>query len=145
MAYQVPSDLWRFLIPKSREFKSDCLFLAESLGCDFKQVQELASLGFDYLFNSTKYWDFNEPWGMEQYNKTSPIVKTISFPESHDTERMITETNGDIAAIKRQLLFAATFSAGYMIPVGFEYGFSKALNVVQTQPEWWEKTFAQFA
>ena len=75
MAYQVPSDLWRYLIPKSREFKPGCLFLAESLGCDFKQVQELANLGFDYLFNSTKYWDFNELWGMEQYFKTSPIVK----------------------------------------------------------------------
>ena len=144
MAYQVPSDLWRFLIPKSREVKSDCLFLAESLGCDFKQVQELANLGFDYLFNSSKYWDFNEFWGMEQYHKTSQIVKTISFPESHDTVRMITETNGDIAAIKRQLLFSAVFSAGYMIPIGFEFGFTKQLNVVQTQPDWWENTLINF-
>ena len=144
MAYQVPSDLWRFLIPKSREARPGCLFLAESLGCDFKQVQELANLGFDYLFNSSKYWDFNEFWGMEQYFKTSSIVKTISFPESHDTERIITETNGDIAAIKRQLLFSALFSAGYMIPIGFEYGFSQPLNVVKTQPESWENTLIDF-
>lgn len=140
MAYQVPSDLWRYLIPKSREAKSDCLFLAESLGCDFKQVQELANLGFDYLFNSTKYWDFNEPWGMEQYYKTSPIVKTISFAESHDTGRLIVEKNGNLEAVKRQLLFSAVFSAGYMIPVGFEYGFTKPLNVVKTKPEDWENT-----
>ena len=126
------------------ELKPDCLFLAESLGCDFKQVQELAGLGFDYLFNSTKYWDFNEYWGMEQYYKTSPLVKTISFPESHDTGRIITEMNGDIAPIKRQLLFSALFSAGYMIPVGFEYGFTKALNVVNTQPDWWENTLIDF-
>lgn len=144
MAYQVPSQLWSYLIPKSRELKPDCLFLAESLGCDFKQVQELAGLGFDYLFNSTKYWDFNEYWGMEQYYKTSPLVKTISFPESHDTGRIITEMNGDIAPIKRQLLFSALFSAGYMIPVGFEYGFTKALNVVNTQPDWWENTLIDF-
>lgn len=145
MAYQVPSELWAYLIPKSKEFKPGCLFLAESLGCDFKQVQELANLGFDYLFNSTKYWDFNEFWGMEQYYKTSGIVKTLSFPESHDTERMIVETHGNIEAIKRQLLFDAVFSAGYMIPIGFEYGFRKSLNVVKTQPDDWENTLIDFS
>ena len=61
MAYQVPAELWTFLIEKARKTRPGCLFLAESLGCDFKQVQELAKLGFDYLFNSVKYWDFNAP------------------------------------------------------------------------------------
>lgn len=145
MAYQVPSELWSYLIPKAKELKKDCLFMAESLGCDFKQVEELARLGFDYLFNSSKYWDFNESWGLEQYFKTSPLVKTISFPESHDTGRMIVETNGDVSAVKRQLLFSALFSSGYMIPVGFEYGFTKQLNVVKTQPDDWEHTLIDFS
>lgn len=145
MAYQVPSVLWQYLIPKAREVNKNCLFLAESLGCDFKQVQELANLGFDYLFNSSKYWDFNDFWCMEQYYKTSPLVKTLSFPESHDTERLITQTHGDVAQVKRQLLFSALFSSGYMIPVGFEYGFNKALNVVKTQPEDWENTLIDFS
>ena len=140
MAYQVPSQLWSYLIPKAKEYKKGCEFLAESLGCDFKQVQELANVGFDYLFNSTKYWDFNEPWGMEQYYKTSPIAKTLSFPESHDTARILAETNGDLNVVKRQLLFGAIFSAGYMIPSGFEFGFTKQLNVVKTKPEDWENT-----
>ncbi|HNX74420.1 MAG TPA: alpha-amylase family glycosyl hydrolase [Candidatus Rifleibacterium sp.] len=140
MAYQVPAPLWNFLIDKSRQNRPGCLFLAESLGCDFKQVQELAKHGFDYLFNSVKYWDFNAPWGMEQYYKTSPLTPSIAFPESHDTARLISELNGDLAAVKRQILFSALFSKGYMITTGFEYGFRKSLNVVKTDPTWWEET-----
>ncbi|MBF0410814.1 MAG: alpha-amylase [Candidatus Riflebacteria bacterium] len=137
-AYQVPSELWRFLIGHSRNKKPGCLFLAESLGCSFDQVQMLAGVGFDYLFNSSKYWDYNQPWGMEQYSKISPVVKTISFVESHDTQRLMEELKYDLAAIKRQFLFSALFSAGLMIPVGFEYGFKRQLNVVDTYPSWWE-------
>lgn len=140
MAYQVPADLWTFLIEKSRKAKPGCLFLAESLGCDFKQVQQLAELKFDYLFSSIKYWDFNEPWAMEQYYKTSPICPSIGFPESHDTPRLISDYNGDLAAVKRQLLFSALFCTGYMITMGYEYGFHKQLNVVKTDPTWWEET-----
>lgn len=140
MAYHVPEELWNYLMSRSREKKPGCLFLAESLGCDFKQVIELAGMGFDYLFNSIKYWDFNEPWAMEQYNKLSAIKPSIAFPESHDTPRLLEQLNGDLAAVKRQVLFSALFSSGYMIPAGFEYGFHKALNVVKTDPTWWENS-----
>lgn len=140
MAYQVPASLWTHLIKKAGTLKKGCIFLAESLGCDFKQVQELAGLGFDYLFNSLKYWDFNEPWAMEQYNKTSPLCPSIAFPESHDTPRLMCERNGDLDAVKRQILFSGLFSAGYMITMGFEYAFQKTLNVVKTDPTWWEET-----
>lgn len=133
-AYMIPDDLWRFLIERSRQKKAGCLFLAESLGCSFQQVEQLARLGFDYIFNSTKYWDFNQPWGMEQYYKTSSVVPSISFPESHDTPRMLAEMNGDLAVVKRQLLFGALFSKGVMMPLGFEWGYRKRVNVVETFP-----------
>jgi len=140
MAYQVPNDLWKYLISRAQQKKPGCLFLAESLGCSFQQVEILARIGFDYLFNSMKYWDYNQPWGMEQYHKTSPLVGTIAFPESHDTRRLIDELDGDLPAIKRQLLFSATFSKGFMIPIGFEFGFRRTLDVVHTDPGWWENT-----
>lgn len=139
-AYQVPDDLWRFLIEKSRQKKPGCLFLAESLGCSTQQVEQLAGVGFDYLFNSSKYWDFNQPWGLEQYEKTKHLVGTISFPESHDTDRLTQEVGGDIAAVKRQIAFSTIFSKGVMMPIGLEYGFRRRMNVVNTDPGWWEKT-----
>jgi starch synthase (maltosyl-transferring) len=35
--------------------------------------------------------------------------------------------------------FSALFSTGVMIPIGFEFGFSRRLNVVETRPEDWEE------
>ena len=94
--------------------------------------------GFDFIFNSSKWWDFVEPWCLEQYRQTAPLVPSISFAESHDTERLATELRGDKEAVKLRYVFSALFSTGVMMPIGFEYGFRKRLDVVNTQPEDWE-------
>ena len=57
-AYQVPADVWRPLIEVARQSRPDCLFFAETLGCTVEQVEGLAEAGFDFLFNSSKWWDF---------------------------------------------------------------------------------------
>lgn len=138
-AYLVPDALWQQLIGKARAVSPDCLFLAESLGCSFQQVEQLAKVGFDYLFNSSKWWDYQAPWGVEQQQKIARVVSTISFPESHDTERAWTEYQGDVARMKRQLLFGLTWSRGLMIPTGFEYAFRRKPDVVTSRPDWWEE------
>ncbi len=60
-AYKIPGELWNLLISKARERSPQTAFFAESLGCTIKEVVELAEAGFDYVFNSSKYWDFAEP------------------------------------------------------------------------------------
>ncbi len=65
---------------------------------------------------------------------------SISFPESHDTPRLCAELHGNLNALKQRYLFAALFSAGVMMPVGFEYGFRKPLHVIRTTPADWENT-----
>jgi starch synthase (maltosyl-transferring) len=42
--------------------------------------------------------------------------------------------------MKQRYLFAALFSAGVMMPVGYEFGFQKKLDVLKTRPEDWEQT-----
>ena len=137
-AYKVPGELWRFLIGQIKQSHPGTLFVAESLGCPFEDTVRLARSGFDFIFNSSKWWDFTEPWCLEQYRQTAPLVPSISFPESHDTERLATELHGDKEAVKLRYAFSALFSAGVMIPIGFEYGFRKRLDVVNTQPQDWE-------
>ena len=46
------------------------------------------------LFNSLKWWDFESPWLLDQYEKFRRIAPSIAFPESHDTERLVTELHG---------------------------------------------------
>jgi starch synthase (maltosyl-transferring) len=138
-AYQVPAELWRDLIGAVKTRHPDTLFFAETLGCTPKETLATACAGFDFIFNSSKWWDFREPWCLEQYAITAPVVPSVSFPESHDTPRLAAEFDGDRAAVVQRYAFAAAFSTGVMMPMGFEYGFRKPLHVVQTTPQDWEQ------
>jgi hypothetical protein len=63
----------------------------------------------------------------------------VAFPESHDTPRLAQETNGDEAVQRQRYAFAAAFSAGVMMPVGYEFGFRAQVDVVKTMPADWER------
>jgi len=139
-AYQIPSGFWKRLINEAKAISPDVIFVAETLGCTPEQTQKTASAGFDYIFNSSKWWDFHSPWLIEQYNLTRKIVASIGFPESHDTERLYKELNGNVNGLKQRYLFTALFSSGVMIPMGYEFGFRKKLHVVKTTPDDWEET-----
>jgi len=138
-AYQISRDFWRRLIERIRNKHPQIVFAAETLGCSPQQTKETASAGFDYVFNSSKWWDFSGPWLLEQYELTRQIAPSISFPESHDTERLYSESGNNVDALKQRYLFAALFSAGVMMPLGYEYGFRNRLHVVETRPEHWEE------
>ena len=138
-AYQIPGKLWQRLITEVKKRYPNVMFFAETLGCTPDQTRKTARSGFDYVFNSSKWWDFNSPWLLEQYNLIRETTRSISFPESHDTERLFHEMQGNVEAMKQRYLFSALFSAGVMMPMGFEFGFKKPMHVVNTRPEDWEE------
>ena len=78
------------------------------------------------------------PWCLDQYRQTAPVSPSVSFAESHDTERLAAELKGDQAAVKLRYAFSALFPTGVMMPIGFEYGFRRRLDDVETRPEDWE-------
>ncbi len=144
-AYQVPVEVWRPIIDAGRQAAPGLVFFAETLGCTPEQVSALAGAGFDYIFNSAKWWDFRAGWLLDQYDRYRRLAPSIAFPESHDTQRLAAEVGADRqdgveARLKFQLLFSACFSTGVMMPVGFEYGFRGKLDVVRTRPSDWEQT-----
>jgi len=138
-AYQIPARFWQRLIGRVRSRYPETVFVAETLGCSPERTRKTASAGFDAIFNSSKWWDFSSPWLLEQYELTRQIAPSISFPESHDTERLYSESGNNVEALKQRYLFAALFSAGVMMPIGYEYGFRNRLHVVHTRPAHWEE------
>jgi starch synthase (maltosyl-transferring) len=138
-AYHVPSELWQFLISAIKtEYPATCFF-GETLGCRPWEVVEVASCGFDYVFNSVRWWDYQAPWFLEAHTRTLGAAPSIGFPESHDTVRVAEELNGSEAGLKQHYAFAALFSSGVMMPVGYEFGFKNRLDVVTTFPDQWEE------
>jgi starch synthase (maltosyl-transferring) len=137
-AYKVPGEVWGEVIGAAREAAPGAYFFAESLGCQPKDVAQLNTAGFDYLFNSSKWWDFRADWLLEQYETFRHIAPSIAFPESHDTERVAADSGGDERVSRMCYLFAAAYSSGLMMPIGYEYGFRRKPHVVESRPEDWE-------
>ena len=138
-AYKVPAGLWAELIDTARAVDPGVQFFAETLGAPVEDVLALRDAGFHYIFNSSKWWDFRQPWALEQHTRFRGIAPSIGFPESHDTTRLAADTGGSEAVQRQRYAFAAAFSAGVMMPVGYEFGFRRQVNVVKTQPSDWER------
>ena len=141
-AYKVPAEVWRGLIAAAKATSADVIFCAETVGAPLEAVLALAEAGFDYLYNSVKWWDFESPWLLEQYEAFRHIAPSIGFPESHDTKRLAAELLAagiPEAAIephyRQAYAFAASYSTGVMMPMGFEFGWSRALDVVTTRTD----------
>ncbi|HTG00535.1 MAG TPA: alpha-amylase family glycosyl hydrolase [Nitrospirota bacterium] len=139
-AYQVPRRIWERIISETKKKHGEILFFAETLGSPSPVTRKTAEAGFDYIFNSSKWWNYYDYWLMEQYSLTRDLGPSIAFPESHDTARLAEELNGSVEGLKQRYLFAALFSGGVMMPIGFEFGFRKRLHVVNTKPGDWEQT-----
>ena len=137
-AYQIPNDLWRMLIERSKSKHPETKFFAESLGCPIDQTIGLAKSGHDFVFNSGKWWDYRQDWFIDQLRMGQGQVSSICFPESHDTLRLAEEWNRDIDRVKQHYLMTTLISSGVLVLLGFEYGFLKKPHVVSTRPHDYE-------
>src|SRR5215467_7391644 len=142
VAYKVPAEVWRGLTEAAKAGFPEVIFCAETVGAPLEAVLALAGAGFDYLFNSVKWWDFESPWLLEQYETFRHIAPSIGFPESHDTRRLVTELLAagiPEAAIephyRQAYAFAAAYSTGVLMPIGFEYGWSRALDATSSRDD----------
>ena len=138
-AYKIPGEFWSRLTGEARKLEPRVRFFAETLGCRLEECAQLAPAGFDFLYNSSKWWDFQEDWCLRQYNEWRRLAPSVSFPESHDTARLAAESGGAPEVARQRYLFAAYFATGVMIPIGFEFGFKRHLQVVTTRPRDWEE------
>ncbi|MHA1673363.1 MAG: alpha-amylase family glycosyl hydrolase [Promethearchaeota archaeon] len=133
-AYQVDSEIWKELIEFGKEINPEALFWAETLGAGYEQHLNLKNCGFDYFANSSKWWDYTAPWCVEQHNLYGDFAPSIGFPESHDTPRLALESENRQEVQVFKYFFAAFFSEGILIPMGYEHGARNKLHVVKTTP-----------
>ena len=124
-AYQVPVEVWQPIVRQAKALDPACRFFAETLGCTPQQALALRA-----------------PWLLEQYDLYRRIAPTVAFPESHDTERLAMEIDDpEPPELERhyrlRYLFAAAFSSGVMMPMGYEYGCRTPLDVVGSRPGDW--------
>ena len=115
----LPARVWAGIIAEAKSAAADAVFLANTIGLPVAAVDDLRPAGFDFLFNSSAWWDFSSSWLLEQYDRFRHIAPSVAFP--------LTEISGESIAVSAaqarfRYLFAAAFSTGVAMPMGFEYG-----------------------
>jgi len=139
-AYHVPMNLWRFIIKNVKHTYPDAIFVAETLGdqCPPEKLMEVAETGFDFVMSSFKWWDLKSDWFLKDYSRWAGKYPSLSFPENHDTVRIAEEFKGNKALAVNKYALCAYFNSSIAVTLGYEYGFKRKIDVVQTNPMWWE-------
>lgn len=129
VAAHIPAYFWKHLISRLRQDYPGVLFLGEAFLASSCDILGLAGAGFDYIFSSAKWWDYQERWFLEQNDFHRRFLSTISFPDNHDTLRLMEEYDGNTARCLQRLRFTAVISSGFLLSGGFEYGYRKKPDV----------------
>ena len=132
-ADQINLAFWMWLVREIKKIDEDILFIGEAYLCPENTRIGLAYAGFDYLYNSSKWWDYKSEWLLAEQELFSKYIKSISFPDNHDSIRLMSETCGNMALFLMRLYFTAFWSYGFEITIGMEFGEFVQLDNVETQ------------
>ncbi|MFL6638119.1 MAG: maltotransferase domain-containing protein, partial [Paraburkholderia graminis] len=132
--HRVPADVWRQLRDAVRAAHPDVRFLAGTPGLARSDHPALEGAGFDSVFSSLRWWDYRESWMADEYAALARIGGPIAFPEAPYGTRLAAELSdphdsGIVERAYRRALFtSASIGAGWMMPMGFEYGVSEPMS-----------------
>jgi starch synthase (maltosyl-transferring) len=126
-AHRLTVEVWSGLFAELRRQAPDTVFLGDAIGAPLVDLLALEPAGFELLFNSACWWDFNAPWALEQYDQMRRFAGTVTFPESPHGPRLVDALGGLATELlettyRSRYLFAASFSTGVLMPMGFEFG-----------------------
>jgi starch synthase (maltosyl-transferring) len=144
----IPSSFWEEAMPHIKKINPAYMLLAETIGCNERDTINVIKSGhFEYYTNLTYRWklDKEEAWQfIDPLTLQGRYANSLSFPENLHTARLMNdptlpEYKNNVAALKLRYALSALYSAGVMMPSGYEFGFTKTLDAFRSfQPH--EKT-----
>lgn len=151
VAGYIPAAAWEKIITAVRAQYPQTFFMAEAFTVGKDVLSQLGKAGFNYCYDSSRWWNFrneterNKDWFFQDLdNIQTSNMKSISFPENHDTARLMTEYNGNVDMVRQELILMGMIGAAFQITSGFEYGYRNKIHVVKTDYQWQEQTQVDF-
>ncbi len=136
VAAYVPKEFWSYLIATLKKDYPNVYFMGEAFMVPQETIDGLAEAGFDYIFNSAKWWNGYDSWFFEQNTHFNAMgLKTISFPDNHDTRPLMQEVDGNVDLFRQRLYFMSVLTSGFEITSGFERGIQTNYSVITSKPE----------
>ena len=133
----VPVQLWRDLIGTVRESHSETSFMASALGPDAGKADALAECGFDLVACCSADWDYRAESFADSADNLTHIAPLVAMPEAPFTRRlgwMFTDAGRARRAAHRAVDFTTAYGAGWMMPMGFEFGAARTWIQPATGP-----------
>jgi starch synthase (maltosyl-transferring) len=136
--HQVPVQFWRELIPTVRRHCQQASFMAATLGTEPAESEALTNCGFDLVASCSRNWDYRAENFPDTVNRLAHFAPVIAMPEAPFERRLsraFRDTGRAQRAARRALAFATSYGAGWMMPMGFEFGASRDMDAARDQPE----------
>lgn len=136
---EVPPSFWQTLIASAKQLRAGVSFLAWTPGCTLEQLAALSQCGFDATFSSAAWWNYKAGWLAEEHVRLLRIAPPIAFPDSPFAPVIYrlddrADDEASYRAHQRALRLAAATGNGILIPMGFEFGLSGALDLINGTP-----------
>jgi starch synthase (maltosyl-transferring) len=132
--HQVPPDLWRALITSVRHAS----FMASTLSLEPAESERLTECGFDLVDSCSRAWDYRTGDYPERVDRLAHIAPVIAMPEAPFGRRLsrdFRDTGRAQRAARRAIAFATAYGAGWMMPMGFEFGAARDMDSARDRPE----------
>src|SRR5215472_827024 len=123
--HRVPAHFWRELIAAVRQRYPQASFMASTLGVEPAEADALAACGFDLVASCARNWDYRAtsfPDAVDHLAHIAPVIAMPEAPFERRLSRAFHDTGRAQRAARRALAFATSFGAGWMMPMGFEFG-----------------------
>jgi starch synthase (maltosyl-transferring) len=134
----LPPPLIRMLAEIVHQTHPDRMILGWTPGIPRSRLRSLADCGLDFVFASLPWWDFRADWFWEELAALRRLAPVITCPEAPLESRLAAFCHDKLALRTfyiRSLHFAAALGAGWMMPMGFEYGAITQLDPAHDTPE----------
>src|SRR5579885_897634 len=135
---RVPAGLWRELIATLRRRHPDAEFIAWTAGLAPAEAAALGDCGFDYTACCCRGWDYRAGGVAETLDSLARLAPPLLAPEA-PFERRLGRGLNDSGRMRREaeraLAFAAACGAGWLMPMGFEFGAARDMDPARDRPE----------
>ena len=136
--HRLPAALWREVIVAVRTRHTDARFMAWTLGLDPAEAAALAACGFDLVVCCSRGWDYRAAGYAETVDRLAQIAPLIAMPEAPFDRRLsraFTDPDRALRAAYRALGFTTAYGAGWLMPMGFEFGAARDMDSARDRPE----------
>ena len=144
-AYKIPQPVWKELIDHTRARNPDAVYIAETLGGSWDDMERnIAGSGFDLCTQGTYYWDIEDDWYRQEALTALKVARGgMGMAETHDVpdsvaagiSRLLRDQFNGMAETKIRQAVEAVCLRDYALSallgsaVSMEYGFERQLGV----------------